>query len=311
MNTPVFILINRNCCQGKGWKKWNAVRDQVLKRLPGAEEVVTENADEMHSRLSGIVKENDESRIISAGGDGSIHALINALLDSGQNSKHIVGAIGLGSSNDFLKPFKTFIGDVPVRVNTSAPPVYQDAGKIGYTDANGIERQKYFIVNASVGVTAEGNWHFNHPGFILKWLKKNNTSAAITFAALKAIFTYRNKTVIARFNGDEKSIVVSNINLLKIPYVAGSLHYKQPILPDDGKLGVNMCVDMSRIELFKTLLQLERGNFAASEKRLSAMVNCFELSSSSPLVFECDGETSQSSSIKISVAPKAIRLLAS
>lgn len=309
MDAPVFILINPNSCQGKGWKKWKAIRQQVLNRLPGAREMVTTHAGELPSLLSRIMEKNDESRIISAGGDGSIHAIANILLHAGKAQQHVMGAVGLGSSNDFLKPFQTLIGKIPVRINTAQPPVCQDAGEISYTDEKGVEQKKYFIVNASLGVTAEGNWNFNHPGMILKWLKRSSTGMAITFTALKTIFTYRNKPARIHFNGTERQIQVSNINILKIPYVAGSLYYRQAVLPDDGQLGLNICMDMNRIQLIQTLMQLEKGKFKIGDKRLSIFVDRFGLSADNPIIFECDGETAESSSINVSVKHKAIRLL--
>lgn len=233
------------------------------------------------------------------------------LLHSGKADNHLIGAIGLGSSNDFLKPFHTFIKDVPVRINLNEPYQLQDVGLVKYIDENNIQKVKYFIINASFGITAEGNWKFNQPDIILKWLKKTNTEFAINYAAISSILGYRNKKMTFGYNDIQKTEFISNINILKTPYVSGSLCYRQNIHPDDGSLGLNICLNMNKTALLHTLLKLEKGIFVTNAKKLSTLVTQFDLKSNIPVIFECDGETEKVYQVKISVIPKAIRILKS
>lgn len=304
-----YIIINPHCHQGRGWKRWQAIRNEVLKQIPGSTEIVTENTDDLGWQLSHIFNSNEESHIISAGGDGSLHQLCNELLRNGRQDKHIIGAIGIGSSNDFLKPFQSFVNNIPVRTNINKPCIAQDVGKVKFIDENNLKKEKFFIINASFGATAEGNWNFNNPSSILKWLKKTDTGMAITYTAITTILAYKNKKVIFRFNSEERDAAITNINILKIPFVSGSLYYKQNIFPDDGRLGLNVCMNMKKAQLFQTLLQLEKGIFTPSEKKLSAFTNNFQLSSNYPIIFECDGETEKITNVEISVLPKAINFI--
>lgn len=308
MKAPTFIIINPHCHQGTGWKRWKQIRGEALDRLPLAKVIVTESLNELNLQLGSIFTENEQSCIISAGGDGSIHQIANAVLKLEQPSKHTLGAIGLGSSNDFLKPFQTFIQKIPARINTNSRLLH-DVGEVRYTDIHDTLQKKYFIINASTGVTAEGNWNFNNPGKILKWLKKVNTNTAINYAALTTIFSYQNKTAIVCIDGQDTEMNISNMNILKIPFVSGSFHYQQNILPDDGLLGLNICMDMKRMELIHTLMQLENGKFDTGIKSLSAFVKKIRILSPAPIVFECDGETEESTNIEITVRPQAVNVL--
>ncbi|MBO9611327.1 MAG: hypothetical protein J7619_01460 [Dyadobacter sp.] len=308
MNAPIFIIVNPHCHQGAGWKRWERIRDQVMDRLPAAKEIIAENTDELGLQLAGIFNTNEEACFVSAGGDGSIHLIANAILRQKEPLKYMLGAVGLGSSNDFLKPFQSFVQNVPVRINTNAY-IVQDVGEVSYINKNGVKQKEYFIINASIGVTAEGNANFNNPGKVLQWLKRTHTGSAITYAALTTIFAYRNKPVTIRFNGEGTEMNVSNINILKIPFVSGSLHYKQNILPDDGLLGLNICRDMKRMELIQTLMQLEKGKFTPGVKRISALAENIHILSTIPIVFECDGETTESTDIEIIVRRQAIKIL--
>ena len=311
MSTRAYILVNPYCHQGRGWKRWLSIKAEVLKEIPGAIEIFSEKGVDVNGEIKTVLECNEDACLISAGGDGSIHSLVNVLLNrpNPEGRYTPLGAIGLGSSNDFLKPFSRFIKNVPVRINMTKPYMFQDAGKLKYLDANNELKEKFFVVNASFGVTAEGNWNFNNPGPVLQWLKKNTTGLAITYTAIKTIFCYKNKLATIHFNGDERQSQLSNINILKIPYVSGTLHYKQEVSPDDGRLGLNICSDMNKRELLRTLLNLEKGRFSENQKCISTFTDHFQLQSNSPVVFECDGETEKSTYVDISLLPRAIQLL--
>ena len=311
MDQATYIIVNPNCHQGHGWKRWLSIKTDVLKHLPGAREVVTKNMDYLNAQLDSLFHCREETIIVSAGGDGSIHYLANKLLRSGDadKSKITLGAIGLGSSNDFHKPFRSFIKNIPVRIDTAGPFLCHDVGRALYIDENKNQQEKFFVVNASFGATAEGNWNFNNPGRILKWLKKNNTNVAIQYAAITTILSHKNKFCSIRFDNEERKVLMSNINLLKIPYVSGSLHYQQSIFRDDGRLGLNICHNMSKWELLQTLFDLEKGKFAQNGHKISLLTDRFHLASKTPIVFECDGETIKTFEVQVSVIPKAIKLL--
>lgn len=312
MIEQVTIVVNPYCHQGRGWKRWLAIRERVKRSIPApVTEAVTEKGLSLSELLLPLLQHASSNCIISAGGDGSLHVLVNALirLDRTGSSRIPIGAIGLGSSNDFLKPFHTFIQGVPVQIDITKPYRQQDAGKAVYADAAGQAGEKYFVVNASFGATAEGNWHFNHPGPVLRWLKKRASAMAISYTAMATILRFISRPASVYFNGKEMSLLFSNINLVKKPFVSGSLHYTQAPQPDDGRLGLHICMNMRRWELLQTLLQLEKGRFPQGSQRLSAYTDAFSFTAADPFVFECDGETEKAIQVTISVIPKAFTLL--
>lgn len=311
MNRSIVILINPYCHEGKGWKRWTAIRNEVLQTLGyPATEIVLENGFLLQDALH-TLPGSGESIILSAGGDGSIHYLVNYLLTLPKEQIHklLLGAIGLGSSNDFLKPFSDKILGIPVRMNINGPVLRHDIGVVDYVNDTGDLNRKYFIVNASFGVTAEANWKFNHPGVVLKWLKRTSTASAILYTAISTIVHHQNTECTIKFNQRKIDTAISNINVLKIPYVSGSFYYKQPIQRDDGLLSVNICSQMSRREMIASMNKLQEGSFTGSAKKQTAFSTSFQLTSSRPVVFECDGETELASSVNISVQPRILHVL--
>ena len=156
-----------------------------MQRLPSdCKEVVLEKGVTLKELLQPHLGQKERTLIVSAGGDGSVHYLVNHLLKDGKEyaSNVTLGAIGLGSSNDFLKPFGEKIKGIPVRINYSKGTLLHDTGMVTYMDDANLEQRKFFIVNASVGVTAKANWNFNNPDYFLRFLKKQKTSSTIVYA---------------------------------------------------------------------------------------------------------------------------------
>lgn len=309
MDKPVYIVINPHCHQGQGWKRWLSIQATVLERFLGAEVIVTATAGELKAHMSSWLALGQPATIISAGGDGSVNALVDLLLKSGHAGAQnlVVGAIGLGSSNDFLKPFKETIQHIPVRI--TGPAALYDAGLARFTDSMNHPVERYFIVNASLGLTAAANWAFNQPDPVLKVLKRYSTDAAILYTAARTLWKHRNTKCHVLYDQVDEMISMSNINILKNPNVSGSFRYPQVIRPDDGALGINIAHDMNRMELLSMVAGLAKGKFIPGEKKISFSGNTFYLRSASPVVLECDGETMLANDIHISLVPKAIQIL--
>jgi diacylglycerol kinase (ATP) len=312
MNNQVIIIVNPFCHQGLGWQRWLSIKENVMTLLPeNTTTIVIEKGMKLKEILFSLIANSKENFIISAGGDGSTNYLIDALfqISNIDLDRITLGAIGLGSSNDFLKPNSLLIKGIPIRINYLSSRLAYDIGLVKYKDENNEDKLRYFIVNSSFGVTAQANFNFNNPDKILQFLKTNFTSAAILYAVISTIIRYKNIPCQIYFNGNYHDIEVSNINILKIPYVSGSIHYSQEIEPNDGKFALNIFMNMSKLELLSTLIQLASGKFKNSKKRTSHYITEFNLKAKDPVAFEYDGETIKAKQVSITLLSQKINIL--
>ncbi len=311
-NLQYIIIINPNCHQGKAWDKWRLIKKQVLESLPepGFIFVLTPEFN-WDKDITPMLSNKQNNIIISAGGDGSMHYLVNYVMGLPEKIRRniAIGAIGLGSSNDFHKPYRQKIEGIPVKFDYTKEPVLCDVGVVHFADSNNVIQKKYFIINASLGVTAFANNNFNHPKEWLKLLKKYCTNTAITFTAIFSILNYKNTLMKISFNGQTIVSPVANVNILKIPYVSGSLYYSVPIKPADGNLSLHICLNMNKWELLKVLYNLTKGLFYADHKTISVTSDNLEVSSDEPFIFECDGETETAQKVTFSIIHKGINIL--
>ena len=125
--------------------------------------------------------------VLAAGGDGTVGAVASALLAC-PNAAHVaLGAVGLGSSNDFQKPFGVVHAGVPLRIDVAgARP--RDVGRALFSRNGEPPTERAFLVSASLGVTARANALFNEGrGALLGFLKRRWVDGAVFYAALAAL----------------------------------------------------------------------------------------------------------------------------
>jgi diacylglycerol kinase (ATP) len=301
----MLIVVNPYSAGCTALKKW----EKVIQNIPSFAEVYFMDGK---VNLNGRIRESVSGRnyeFVAAGGDGTVNMLLNSLISVVEplKMKEIkLGAIGIGSSNDFHKPvYKN--GDIPVKINFDNAGT-RDVAFILYKK-NNVEVKRYFLVNASVGLTADANHFFNNPDFNLKSLKKLNTNLAITYAALKTIFRYRNKRVKIQCRETREILCgLTNIGIVKNPNFSGSLSYGGSADYNNGKLDIHLCYDMNKRNIFQLLRALGSGRFGRIKKARSWSTTGIEISASDPFNVEFDGEVISTNCVKTGILPKYLQV---
>ena len=242
---------------------------------------------------------------VAAGGDGTLNLLVNAILECrGERplAEFTIGAVGLGSSNDFHKPFIRMEGGIPLRIDASRSAPH-DVGEVTYDGA-----RRHFLVGVGFGAIAEGNALFNAGGGVLGWLKRRWTGGAIAWAAARAMLQHRN--VAARLDAGPKSVIdgFSNAAITKGRYLSGTLHFDTGVERDDGLLAVNVLAPMGRLRLVEAFFQLQRGRFGGLPGRIVAQSPEVRIEADRPIAAEIDGEIVEARVFEIRVLPEKIRV---
>ncbi|MEM9920571.1 MAG: diacylglycerol kinase family protein [Bacteroidota bacterium] len=315
MKPPVsktkLIFVNVAANNNEGKKRWERIEKQVVASLLPAIEIVKYKPPfDFAPDIRRFLAANEEGYIISSGGDGSLNVLLNTLLPlMGESRQRIgIGAIGIGSSNDFHKPFNRKLEGIPLRIDSHTSAV--DIGQVDYTvDAKKWHR-KYFLINASIGLIANANELFNKGDFIIDRLKNRFLNTTILYTALKTIATHRNMMgALIQENGHKERVPLTNLSIIKNRHVSGEFMYDQKMEADNGLLGLNYCYDLNRIGILQALSDLKRGRFSGKPKRVSTYIKSVEIELDKIGSLETDGEITAIKKAKISVLPKAIQLM--
>lgn len=305
----MVVVLNKNSGGGTAIKKWESVYKHL--QLNGSTEtfIVGRNGSVDKFIIDSV--RSGKTDFVIAGGDGSINYFINRciqLIKPDELKQIKIGAIGIGSSNDFHKPFqlKNTIESVPYKINFK-DAVKRDVGCIQY-QSEGKILMKYFLINASIGITAEGNSFFNNPDFILQYLKKINTQAAIFYTVLKNIFTYKNFKIKMEVNNESFIANISNLGILKSPYFTGKLRFQSDPLFNNGLFDVHLYDSLSKIKLLKLFYNLSKGKSDNSLNKKFWRTNRIKISSEKEFAVEFDGEIISTKCAEFSVIPELIKV---
>lgn len=312
-----LVIVNLAANQGKGTRRWEKIAPRLRAMLPKETKyILYEPPFPLEDTLNEYVVKNNFNGVISAGGDGTVNLVLNTLMTlHGVKTEGVyLGGIGLGSSNDFVKPLEAAIDATPVRIRPENS-LLADIGKVRFIGADGEKKTRYFIVNASVGITAEANANFNRGNQPVRFLKPRMLNLAILYTAVRTILTFKNFPVTLKIKPVEQGtlqevkISLSNLSVLKNPHVSGSYTYDQDVKVDDGLLGVNYCGDMSKWQLLDVLWDLRRGRFSGKPKRFSLKASGLAVLPEKFVALEMDGEVVDATEAYFSLSRRKINLL--
>ena len=304
----MLVFLNDRASYGRASTTWTRIEGALRERV-GAFDVERVESQAGVSESMRQAAARGERVFVAAGGDGTVNLLVNAIMCLDDPPAVTLGAVGLGSSNDFHKPYSSgsFIDGVPVRVDCASAR-RMDVIRIV---SGGDERQgatRHAIMNASLGITAEANAAFNRGRGLVRAARALSVDAAIVTSVLSTLATYRDVRCRVALDGtDLGEFSVSNLGVIKNPHFAGSFCYDTRVAPDDGKLGVTMCERLTPFQALATLAALRKRRFEGRPKTRSWTGERVSVEADRTFALETDGEVSTARSAEFSVVARAVR----
>lgn len=241
------------------------------------------------------VKISDVDGIIAAGGDGTLHRVINWIKNFEINLP--VGVIGSGTSNDFATHLK--ISDVEKYFDIIAE------NKTRSIDLGLVNDKEFFINVASAGVFTSIAHEVDS--------KQKNALGKIAYY-LHGIGELPNlKTVELEIKADEKIFRIEAFLFLVLnsPAVAGMKKISDVAKIDDGKLDFLALKKCSPAKLLPLIQKLLSGRCVESEPNIFYLqAKNFEINSPANLTSDLDGEIGENLPLKIKTVPNALKFFA-
>jgi diacylglycerol kinase family enzyme len=310
----MLVLFNPRAGSGRAVERWRWVEGFVCSRDPGCEVIVPERPDHVGDIVDHALRRG-ERRFVAAGGDGTVNLLVGALLERARGllGEVMLGAVGLGSSNDFHKPASpsNLVGVVPCRLDFGAARAI-DVGWLRCRTPDGRTVARPWVINASIGATADGNEYFSaSPTRTIRVLRRLSTDVALAWAAIRAVATNRPRPLTLALDGGSRfTLPVRNLGVVKNPHFTGMLRYDSPFIPDDGAFFVHALASGSCWALWSALASLARGRFTGRPGTLSWRARRLFVSAREPFAVEADGEIVLTRAATFGVEPRALRVCA-
>ena len=240
--------------------------------------------------------------IISVGGDGTLHHVVNGIMKQRyiKTSKIKLGVIPLGTGNDWIKTYnipnsiKKSI-DIIVKNNT----ILQDIGCIKLSNG----KKEYFNNLAGTG----------YDGYVVKNLNnlKKIGSLAFIVSGLYSLFSYKKTKYSISFNNktiNEKCLMIL-FGICK--YSGGGLRVTKDPNPKDGLLDITIVKNISFLDLLFNVPKLYNGKIVHHKKvsNFKTKKIIVKNTSNSNSFIEADGEIIGINSFNISILPNAIQFI--
>lgn len=319
MAQPGLIAIHPGAGGGRGASRWEQLAPQVLVAT-GATCFLAPSAEAMQEAWRQAA-EAGAPVLAAAGGDGSLNLLVNTLMDPSTDQARwacAFGALGLGSSNDAHKPHPpkgpAWVGKHPVALNLDAAQSV-DLLRADWLDAQGQRGTRYALLNASVGVLAEGNayyssaWPEGGQGQSLSAMAKGlHPELGMAVAGLWALGAHRPLALQVVADGQAwHEGPLHNLNLLLSQHVSGSFRYDLPPLPSPGLAWAALAYGGNLLGLLRLAAGLAQGRFSGGGGAQARQVRQLAVCSAAPFWLELDGELVWVREAQLRVLPQALR----
>ena len=238
--------------------------------------------------------------IISVGGDGTLHHVVNGIMKQRyiKTSKIKLGVIPLGTGNDWIRTY-----NIPNSIEKSIDvilkntTVLQDIGCI--TLLNG--KKEYFN-----NLTGTG-----YDGYVVKnlnYLKKMG-SLAFLVSGLYSLFSYKKtkyKIIINNKTINEQCLMIL-FGICK--YSGGGLRVTKEPNPKDGLLDITIVKNISFLDLLFNIPKLYNGDIIHHRKVTNYKTRELKILDNYNSTIEADGEIIGNGSLNVTIKQNAVLFL--
>jgi diacylglycerol kinase (ATP) len=218
--------------------------------------------------------------VVAAGGDGTVHEVVNGVMSSPVNSA-TVGLLPIGTGNDFVKMVpgtRNFADAVAALASGHTAPV--DVGVARWAG-----REEYFINAMGTGIDVE----------VVRQMRRSRMlpGLAIYLAALiRALARYRPLSVAVTTEEGTWTERIMNLAVCNGPSIGGSFRICPDARPDDGVLDVCIIREMSLLRNARMVPRVISGTHRGQPEvtMLRGRRIHLRLPDGRPLLFQLDGE---------------------
>ncbi|MCU0511210.1 MAG: diacylglycerol kinase family lipid kinase [Anaerolineae bacterium] len=296
-----LVIINPHAAAGAAVQVWHSIEADFQRRFGVPEVVITQSAAEIPGHIAAAAAAGIR-QVISVGGDGTNHALINALVHHNQAQPDRMltyAALPAGTGQDWARGM-----GMPLHARAAldwlarAKPRTIDLGHVAYDD-----QARYFLNISSAGISHD----------VVQRVEKADKRRPWTFfnAAVAAILRYQPEAVTVRLDGEPWYAGRMYIIAIANGSYFGQGMYAAPMARiDDGWLDVLVMAAVSRPRLLATLPTLYNGTHLQNPAVRVARARRIEIDcAAGRLGMDLDGEPAAGQRLVYTVQPARLHIL--
>lgn len=289
-----LVVLNPAAGRGRARREWPRLADRlrgagfdfdfVETRAPGEGSLLAERAG------------HDYAFVVAAGGDGTVHEVVNGLMRAGGAAA--LGVLPLGSGDDFVKLLSA--GDAFERLARGMTQAL-DVGRIRCGGAT-----RWFANGMDIGFGAHAARNLTKvPGFL------TGLGAYLGALVLTMVRYPRLEITLQLDDGPAQAHSTSLTAVMNGCSFGGSFRVCPEARADDGQLDLLIARGCSRLDILALVPKIMRGAHAGDPRLRLARARRVCIDSSEPLLVETDGEIAfeDARRLEIEVLPGQLRVL--
>ncbi len=299
----IKLIMNPNADMGNAWR-YAADLKHLFEGVVEADwtgTVYPTHAQELAKQAA----EDGYDTVVAIGGDGTVHEVINGLMEVPEEIRPVFGVIPLGSGNDFCAN----VG------NTKNPDEVVKAILAGNTrkiDMATVEdedgRLEYWANSINIGFGGLVTIYFRKVRFFRGFARYFYTVLKVIFSNF-VIMKNRIKTDTREWEDETIMITLNNG-----PREGGGFHTGPHAIMDDGTLNLTVAQKVSRLKMLLLLVPFMNGTQEKDPKVYMDTFKSIEIESDVPLYLHTDGELYAGLNhdvhyLKIEILPQALEVI--
>ena len=302
MNTDWFLIVNPTSGNGKSKKSWQHISTLLTNQGIRFSFAFTKYSKHESVLVQNAIK-NGFTKIISVGGDGTLHHIVNGIMSQNfvETNTIQLAVIPIGTGNDWVKTY-----NIPAKIEKSISiiknehTILQDIGVLK-TENNALT---YFNNVAGIG----------YDGYVVNKLKKLKRFGGIAYllSGIAGLLFYKKSD----FNIEVEGKVITEKCLMTIfgicKFSGGGMQFTKDVNPSDGLLDITIAKNFSFLDLVINLPKLYNGKIVNHKKVTTYKTKSIKVSpksSSEKPFIQADGELINSGSVEVTIKEKAIQFV--
>lgn len=283
------LIVNPAAGGGKAQALFDAIRP-YLDNQENIEVVVTTGPGHA-TELAREVKDQEDLTVISLGGDGTHHEVVNGLMPNPQCRFAVLPA---GTGNDFVRMLEY----------PKAPQEMLDVALHGtetWLDVGQVNDQ-YFLTVSGVGFDAE----------VAGWVNQHDKAGNGTWIFLRGILRH-----LVRYQAADMTVYVDGVGRSERTFLlaagntahyAGGMRICPGAKPDDGLFEIVWVRDLPRLSVLPLLARVFRGSHVQHPVVQTFETEQLSIEGPAAMLVHADGEIVGHLPVTLRVIPKAIRV---
>lgn len=308
MPSETLVILNPASAAGATGRRRREVLHAIESKLGGVDLEVTAGPGDA-TRLARAATERGVSRILVAGGDGTASEIVSGILSSATDpaARPTIGLLPLGSGWDLARTL-----GLPRKLDLALDLIARgarrriDAGRLEYRDATGRPASRFFVNEASAGLSGDT------VQIVGRLAKSLGPRLGFAVGAVASILTHRPAQVAVEVDGQR--IYEGGVSLIVAAngcYFGAGMKVAPDARIDDGLLEIALVRGLSVSRLLVNLPSLYPGRHGRHpEVSFHSARSLAVLPKETALPIDLDGEAVGRLPLRAEVLPGAIEVFA-